>query len=142
MAVAAFRRFAAVLLPTGLLCRGKSTGFGYRSGVGVGSTVTQLTSRSTGVTINALSGTITTHNASLAAEGSVDFVVTNSRVSARDVVVISIKGGSNGVGTLVNVVTVADGSFTIRTHNGNLAAGGAETGAIEINFVVVKGTAN
>jgi len=33
---------------------------------------------------------------------------------------------------------VAAGSFTIRVHNGNVAAGTAETGAIKINFAVLK----
>jgi hypothetical protein len=142
MALPAFRRFSAVLLPTGLLCRGKSTGLGYRAGVGVGSTVTQLTNRTTGVTINALSGAITTHNASLAAEATADFVVTNSKVELNDVVLVSIRSGSNGGGTLVSVSAVAAGSFSIRVHNGNVAAGTAETGAIIINFVIVKGASS
>lgn len=111
--------------------------FGYRTGVG--GTVTQATNRTTGVTLNTICGAITTNNASLAAEGSADFVVTNSKVTANDVVVLSIKSGSNGGGTLVNVVGVAAGSFTIRVHNGNVAAGTAETGAIVINFTVIKG---
>jgi hypothetical protein len=103
-----------------------------------GSTVTQQTNRTTGVTINALSGAITTNSASLAAEGTADFVVTNSLVEIGDVVVLSQRSGSNGGGTLVDVAGVASGSFTIRVHNGNVAAGTAETGAIVINFVVVK----
>ena len=110
--------------------------FGYASGAG--STVTQATNRTTGVTLNAVCGQITTNNASLAAEGSADFAVTNSKVEAGDVVVASIASGSNGGGTLVNVVGVAAGSFTLRVHNGNVAAGTAETGAIVINFAVIK----
>lgn len=140
MASPAFRRFAATLLANGFLARGLSTGFGYRRGVSVGGTQTQATNRTTGVTLNKLSGAITTNNASLAAEGSADFVVTNDKVAINDCVVVSVRSGSNGVGTIVSVISVADGSFTIRVHNGNVAAGGAETGAIIINFVVIKGT--
>lgn len=140
--VAPFRRFAAKVLADGFLARGATTGFGYKTGVGVGSTVTQQTNRTTGVTINKLSGAITTNNASLAAEATADFVVTNSKVAVTDVVVVSQRSGSNGGGTIVSVAGVANGSFTIRVHNGNVAAGTAETGAIIINFVVIKGAAS
>ena len=54
-------------------------------GTGAGSSVTQTTSRATGVTINALSGTITTDSTSLAAEASAKFTVTNSKVEIGDV---------------------------------------------------------
>ena len=111
-------------------------GVGYATGDG--GTVTQITNRTTGVTLNTLAGAITTNNASLAAEATADFVVTNSKVAIEDTVVLSMRSGSNGGGTLVNVIGVANGSFTIRVHNGNVAAGTAETGAIVINFAVIK----
>lgn len=139
MASAAFRRFPQILAPFGLLVRGKSTGIGYKNKLGIGGTVTQQTNRTTGVTLDKLTGQITTNNASLAAEASADFVVTNAKVTAKDVVIVSIVSGSNGGGTIVSVSGVAAGSFTIRVHNGNVAAGTAETGAIVINFVVLKG---
>lgn len=140
MASVPFRKFGARLLADGFFAKGKSNGFGYKNAFGVGGTVTQITNRTTGVTIDKLSGAITTHNASLAAEGTADFVVTNAKVAANDVVVVSVKSGSNGGGTIVSVTGVAAGSFTIRVHNGNVASGTAETGAIVINFVVIKGT--
>jgi hypothetical protein len=106
-------------------------------------TVTQATNRSTGVTLNAASGTITTNNASLAAESSADFIVTNSYVGANDVVVVSVKSGMPAGGTtnntIVSVIAVGTGTFTIRVSNGNVAAGTAETAALVINFVVIKG---
>lgn len=105
-----------------------------------GSTVTQLTNRSTGVTISALSGTITTNNTSLAAEAAATFTVTNTTVEIDDVVLVSIRSGSNGGNTKVFVSTVANGSFDIRVANDNAAAGTAETGAIIINFIVMKAT--
>lgn len=114
-----------------------SVGFGSK--VGDGGTVTQATNRTTGVTLNKVSGAITTNNASLAAEATADFVVTNSKVEINDVVAVSVQSGANGGGTTVSVIGVAAGSFTIRVHNGNVAAGTAETGAIIINFVVLKG---
>lgn len=113
-------------------------GIGYAAGDG--STVTQITDRATGVTINALTGAITTDTTSLAAEASAHFVVTNSKVAIGDVPVVAIRSGAVGVGTIVSVAAVAAGSFTIRVHNGNAAAGTAETGAIIINFAVIKGS--
>ena len=118
---------------------GGFTTVGYATGVG--GAVTQITSRTTGVTLNTICGTITTHTASLAAEATAKFTVTNSTVAIGDVVVVCQQSGSNGGGTLVAVTTVAAGSFQIAVHNGNVAAGTAETGAIIINFAVIKAVA-
>ena len=101
--------------------------------------VTQATSRATGVTLNSLRGTITTSSASLAAESSAVFVVTNSQVAIDDVVVACIRSGAIALNTDVIVTAVAAGSFSITVVNGNVAAGTAETGAIIINFRVIKG---
>lgn len=126
-------------LESGVLASSPSLGLGYSTGAGAA--VTQATNKGTGVTINAICGTITTNNASLAAEGSVDFIVTNSAVAIGDVIILSIQSGENGGGTLIGVQDVAAGSFAIRIHNGNVAAGGAETGVILINFAVIKAVA-
>ena len=103
---------------------------------GAGAAVTQLTNRTTGVTINKNAGKITTNNASLAAEAAAAFVVTNDKVSLGDIILISQQSGAVGVLTTVEVVAVANGSFTLSVMNGNVAAGTAETGAIIINFIV------
>lgn len=109
--------------------------FGYAAN---GGAVTQATNRTTGVTVNAPSGTITTNNASLGAELSASFVVTNSSVAIGDVVLLSQQSGAVGVMTTVEVIATAAGSFTVAVMNGNAAAGVAETGAILINFIVIK----
>lgn len=111
-------------------------GLGY---TGVGAAVTQLTNRATAVTVNGLSGTITTNNASLAAEISAVFVVNNAAVEIGDVVVLSQRSGATGLLTTVDVTAVAAGQFSITVANNVAAAGAAETGAIVINFVVIKG---
>lgn len=103
-----------------------------------GSVVTQATNRTTGVTINAISGQITTSSASLAAETAAVFTVTNNNVFADDIVAIAVAGGSNGGNTTVTVTTIAAGSFQITVANQNAAAGTAETGAIQINFLIMK----
>lgn len=110
-------------------------------GYSTGGSVTQQTNRTTGVTLSKMCGQITTNNASLAAEASANFTVTNTLVSIGDVVVVSIQSGTNGGNTAVSVVTVADGSFVIKVSNNNAAAGTAETGAIIINFAVIKAVA-
>lgn len=110
--------------------------FGYATGAG--STVTQATNRTTGVTLNTVTGAITTNTASLSAEASAEFTVTNSKVEIGDVIVVSQRSGSNGGNTDVYVSGVASGSFNIKVANNNASAGTAETGAIVINFAVIK----
>lgn len=110
-------------------------------GTGAGGTVTQITNRSTGVTLSKLTGTIQTDTTSLAAEVAAVFTVTNTLVAIGDVVVVSIQSGTNGGNTAVTVTTVAAGSFAIKVSNNNAAGGTAETGAIIINFAVIKAVA-
>ena len=88
--------------------------------------------------MNTITGAITTDTASLAAEASANFTVTNSAMALTDTVVLSIRSGADGGNTAVTVVTVAAGSFVIKVSNHNAAAGTAETGAIIINFAIIK----
>ena len=125
-----------VVVDKGITSSSSTAGVGYATGAG--STVTQATNRTTGVTINTVSGAITTNNASLAAEAAATFTVTNSSVAIGDTIVVSQRSGSNGGNTNVYVSAVAAGSFAITVANNNAAAGTAETGAIIINFAVIK----
>jgi hypothetical protein len=102
--------------------------------------VTQATNRTTGVTLNAATGVITTNNASLAAAASATFTVTNSTVAIGDVVVPSIRSGQTNKETSVAVTATAAGSFDLTVHNRHAST--AETGAIIINFAVVKRVLN
>ena len=74
----------------------------------------------------------------MAAETAAAFTVTNTAVAIGDTVVVSVQSGSNGGNTNVYVSTVAAGSFAITVANNNAAAGTAETGAILINYAVIK----
>lgn len=123
----------SALQSTGVLA---TSALGYA--VGAGGTIIQITSRATGVTLSKLSGTIQTDTTSLAAEVSATFIVTNTLVAIGDVVVLAQRSGSNGGNTAVNVVTTAAGSFSIMVSNNNASGGTAETGAIIINFAVIK----
>lgn len=130
-------KFTSVAATGGITSTGPTgTGIGYAAGAG--GAVTQATNRTTGVTINKLTGTITTNNTSLAAEAAAKFTVTNSTVAIGDCVIVTQQSGAVGVMTDVVVVAVAAGSFDISVMNGNVAAGTAETGAILINFAVIK----
>ena len=99
------------------------------------SSVTQLTSKSTGVTINAAAGQIVTNNAALAAGAEVAFVVTNSAVSAYDIPVIALASGAATAGTyLLSVAAVANGSFTVVISN---ASAGSLSEALTLNFGII-----
>lgn len=113
-------------------------GFGYTAGQGNGGTITQTSSRSTGVVLSKACGTITTDSTSLAAGAEATFTVTNTLVAATDVVVISIKSGGTTPGsTWAHVTAVTGGSFDITVSN--LHASTADTAALVINFAVIKG---
>jgi len=109
------------------------TGFGFAEG---GAEVTQATNRSTGVTINALCGAITTDATSLAAGAEASFVVTNNKVEVGDVVLVCARSGQTAATSIPVVTAVAAGSFTITLTN--LHASTADTGAMIINFIVAK----
>lgn len=113
-----------------------SNGYEILSGLG---TVTQITSITTGVTLGAIAGTITTVSSTLAAAAEADFVVTNSKVAATDVVVANIKSTSSAGTPIVSVAAVAAGSFTLRLTN--LHATNALDNTLLINFVVIKAQA-
>lgn len=111
-----------------------TSAFGYTTGAG--GTVTQATSKSTGVTLNKLSGQITTHNAALASAAEVSFTVTNNTVAATDVPVVAWASGGTAGAYSVQVSAVAAGSFRITLSNLTTGSLGE---AIVINYAVIKG---
>jgi hypothetical protein len=124
----------------GLRSSSKTAGIGYSTGAGCA--VTQATNRTTGVTCNGISGSITTNTASLAAEAAAAFVVTNSSVEIGDTIILVQQSGANSGNTDVGVRVVTNGTFTVRVSNNNAAAGTAETGAIILNFAIIKAVSN
>lgn len=108
-----------------------STGaLGYTTGSG--GSVTQVTSRTTGVTLNKTNGAITLFSTTTTAGQVTTFTVTNSTVAATDTIIVNQKTGG-GI-YLCSVTTVAAGSFNISVHTP--AAQGAE--APTLNFAVIK----
>lgn len=99
--------------------------------------VTQTTNRSTGVTANGYMGAITTDTTSLAAGAEATFTVTNNKVQATSVVVISLQTPSATGTSIAYVSTTAAGSFNITLSN--LHAATADTSASVINYLVLNG---
>lgn len=114
-----------------------SEGIGYRTGSG--GTVTQATSRTTGVTLNTMTGLITCNSTSLAAGAEAAFVVTNSSVAATDTVIVNVVSSSTGT-PVAFVTAVSAGSFTVTLSN--LHASTADTTADTIRFTVIKSVSN
>ena len=95
--------------------------------------VTQATSKSTGVTLNTSAGQITMNAASLAATTNVTFTLTNSTISAKDVLILTV---TNGTSASYNafVSSMGAGSATITLRNIS-ASPLAE--AVVLNFAII-----
>lgn len=118
-----------VLSAGGILSTG-TNGVGYATGAG--GTVTQATSRTTGVTLNKTSGAITMFSAAGSATAAT-FTVTNSTVAATDTIILNQKSGTNLYNLIVTAI--AAGSFNITFFT----TGGTATDAPVIDFNVIKG---
>ena len=104
---------------------------GYASGAQTA--VTQLTSKSTGVTANTSAGQITMNNASLATVTNVTFTLTNSVLSAKDVLILNVTNGTSGAYNAF-VSSMAAGSATITLRN---ISAGSLSEAVVINFAII-----
>lgn len=108
-------------------------GLGY--GTGSGGTVTQITSKATGVTLDKTNGQIITHNASLGAASEVSFTVTNSTVAATDNIILTKVSGGTATRYQLYVGAVAAGSFVVSIRNVDSTA---QSDVITFNFAVIK----
>lgn len=127
--IVATRAIAAAL---GITSAGPTAGIGYATGAG--GAVTQATSRTTGVTLNTVTGAITLVSAAGSATAA-SFTVTNSAVAATDVVNICQKSGTDKYVTMVTAVGA--GSFQVTSFT----TGGTTTEQPVFNFAVIKGVA-
>jgi len=107
-----------------------TAGVGYATGAG--GTVTQATSRTTGVTLNKTSGAITLFSAAGSATAAT-FTVTNSTVAATDVIILNQKSGTDLYDLMVTAVAAGSFNITFRT------TGGTTTETPVFNFAVIKG---
>jgi len=100
-------------------------------------TVTQLTDKSTAVTLNRSMGRITMNNASLATATNATFTLNNNTISANDTVILTISGGQATPGSynaFANALTTGSVSISLRN-----ISGGSLSEAVVINFCVIHG---
>lgn len=114
-----------------------SGGFGF--GTGAGGTVTQATSKSTSVTLNTMSGTITMNNASLAAGATVSFGLNNTFIQNTDLVLVNLIqiGGTYDAANYQIWAAPGSGNNVALIYVKNIS-GGSLSDALQINFGVIK----
>jgi len=95
--------------------------------------VTQLTSKSTGVTLNTSAGQITMNAASLATVTNVTFTLTNSLLSAKDVLILNVTNGTSGAyNAWVSSMSAGSATITLRNISANPLAE-----AVVLNFAII-----
>ena len=107
-------------------------GIGY--GTGSGGTVIQTGSRTSSVTINKTNGSITLFSTTTTIDTFHTFTVSNSTVSASDVVIVNMKSGSAD-SYVVTVSSVGASQFKVQIFN---AVAVAVAEAPVLNFAVIK----
>jgi len=109
---------------------------GYQSALGAGGTISQATDKATTVVLNTTTGQITMNAASLAANTTVAFTLTNSVVAALDI--LHIKHTSGGtLGAYRVEAFEAAGSASVRVTN---ITAGALAEAVVLKFYIFKTT--
>lgn len=103
-------------------------------GYSTGGTVTQATNKSTGVTLTGASGRITMNNAALAADTTVSFTLTNTAITANDLLILNHVSGGTAGSYLLNAQAAA-GSASINVRN---ITAGSLSEAIVIGFAIFK----
>jgi hypothetical protein len=117
------------LAVTGAITSSGTTGIGYATGAG--GTVVQGTSRTTGVTLNKTTGSITLFSAA-GTTVAATFTVTNSTVATTDVIILNQRSGTDLYDLMVTAVAAGSFNITFRT------TGGSTTETPVINFAVIK----
>jgi hypothetical protein len=103
-------------------------------GYNIGGAVTQETSKSTGVTLNGASGRITLNAAALDTATTVSFTLTNTSITANDLLLLNhVSGGTAGAYTLNGQAGAGTASINVRN-----VTGGSLSEAIVIGFAVLK----
>ena len=98
--------------------------------------VTQGTSKSTGVTVNASMGRITTDSATLNTLTNVTFTLTNNLISVKDVIILNVSSGATSGAYNCWISSMSAGTCTITLRN---ISGGNLSEAVVINFAVIHG---
>ena len=98
--------------------------------------VTQATSKSTGVTLNESMGKITMNGAALANGATVLFTLTNSKISANDVLIVNLGSAGTSGAYWPYVANVGAGTAVIGLYNNTVAP---LSEAVVVNFAIIHG---
>ena len=123
------------VVSTGNIVSAGSGTVGYTAGAG--GTVSQAGNKSGGVTLNKPSGEITMQNTALGADTSVSFTLTNSTISAKDVLVMNIVGGAVTAATYNLDAVCSAGSAVVTVRN---ITAGSLSEALVLRYVLVRGS--
>jgi len=97
-------------------------------------TVTQATDKSTAVTLNKPAGRITMNGAALAANTAVSFTLTNSLISANDIIVVNVSAGGTAAAYTTYVSSMTAGSAVLTLRN---MTGGSLSEAVVLNYAII-----
>ena len=98
--------------------------------------VTQGSSKSTGVTLNNSMGQITMNGATLNTLTNVTFTLTNNLISAKDVVILTVGAGATSGAYNCWISSMSAGTCTITLRN---ISGSNLSEAVVINFAIIHG---
>jgi len=124
---------AGNLLSSGAITSNSSSGIGYTTGAG--GAVTQITSKSTAVTLNNITGEITMSNAQLGGDNTVSFTLNNSTIANTDVIIINQVSDAN-IGVYSFNGKCNNGNALISVHN---LTNNNRSDAIVLRYAVIKG---
>ena len=102
-------------------------------------TVTQLTDKSTGVTLNKSAGRITMNNAALAGGAVASFVLTNNLISSNGTIIVCVSSNTTGSAagaytTYISYLSAGTALISLR----NLSAT-SYSEAVIINYAIIHG---
>ena len=100
------------------------------------SSVTQGSSKSTGVTLNKSMGQISMNNATLNTLTNVTFTLTNSLITAKDVIILNVGSGATSGAYNCWISSMSAGTCTITLRN---ISGGNLSEAVVINYAIIHG---
>lgn len=111
--LAEFSGASGFVVPNNIISVGGAIGYGE----GIGGAVVQGLGKSTAVTLNKVSGQITTHGGAMPAGSATSFTLTNDKILADDEVSVWIKGGAAADAYAVSVTAVENGRCRVQLRN-------------------------
>jgi len=96
--------------------------------------VTQLTSKSTAVTLNSSAGRITMNGAALAGNTAETFTLNNALISTNDVLIVNVSAGGTAAAYTTYISSMSAGSAAVTLRN---MTAGSLSEAVVINFALI-----